>query len=77
MMRKRNVRAEFYWSRLSYAPAMGSGFAGGYGNFGGYGWHHSWSRDYPKADRQVLLAMKRLTRDPDPLHRAGGEPRFG
>ena len=24
-----NVRAEFYWSRLSYAPAMGSGFSGG------------------------------------------------
>jgi hypothetical protein len=56
-----NVRAEFYWSRLSYAPAMGSGFAGGYGGYGGYGWRHSWSRDYPKADRQVLLAMKRLT----------------
>jgi Domain of unknown function (DUF4159) len=56
-----NVRAEFYWSRLSYASAMGSGFAGGYGGYGGYGWRRSWSRDYPKADRQVLLAMKRLT----------------
>ncbi len=60
-----NVKAEFYWSRLSYNAAVGSSFTGGYGSyggFGGYGWRHSWSRDYPKADRQVLLAMKRLTR---------------
>ena len=60
-----NVKAEFYWSRLSYSPAEGSSFGGGYrgyGSFGGYGWRSSWSRDYPKADRQVLLALKRLTR---------------
>ena len=58
-----NVKAEFYWSRLSYTPAVGSSFAGGYGGYGGgYGWGRSWSRDYPKADRQVLLSMKRLTR---------------
>ena len=57
-----NVKAEFYWSRLSYTPAVGSSFAGGYGGYGGYGGWHSWSRDYPKADRQVLLSMKRLTR---------------
>jgi hypothetical protein len=60
-----NVKAEFYWSRLSYNAAVGSSFTGGYGGyggFGGYGWRHPWSRDYPKADRQVLLAMKRLTR---------------
>ncbi len=54
-----NVKAEFYWSRLSYTAAVGSSFGGGYG---GYGWGRSWSRDYPKADRQVLLSMKRLTR---------------
>jgi len=48
-------KAEFYWSRLQYSSRMG-----GFGGFGyGYG---SWSRDYPKADRQFLLAMKRLTR---------------
>jgi hypothetical protein len=52
------VKAEFYWSRLAYAPRVGSSFEG----YGGYGWgRRSWSRDYPKADRQVLLAMKRLT----------------
>ena len=30
----------------------------------GYGYHHfaSWSRDYPKADRQFLIALNRLTR---------------
>ena len=40
-----NDRAEFYWSRLSYSSSVGSSFAGGYG---GYGWGHPWSRDYPK-----------------------------
>ena len=58
-------RAEFYWSRLSYIARVGSsrgGYGwGGYGGYGGYGWA-TWSRDYPKADRQVLMAMKRLTR---------------
>ena len=51
-----NVKAEFYWSRLAYSTTMRS-------TFGGYGsrWR-SWSRDYPKADRQFLIAMHRLTR---------------
>jgi Domain of unknown function (DUF4159) len=56
-----NVKAEFYWSRLQYTSAMGSfggfGFRYRYGRGGG-----SWSRDYPKADRQLLLAIRRLTR---------------
>lgn len=54
-----NVKAEFYWSRLRYDPARG-----GFGRFGygrRYGWG-TWSRDYPKADRQLLLAIRRLTR---------------
>jgi hypothetical protein len=54
-------KAEFSWSRLRYTPISG-GF-GGYG--GGYGYGYgggSWSRDYPKADRQMLIALKRLTR---------------
>lgn len=52
-----NVKAEFYWSRLAYSTNLAS-------NFGGYGhrWRSSWSRDYPKADRQFLIAMHRLTR---------------
>jgi hypothetical protein len=60
-----NQRAEFSWSRLSYTTAMGGGGYGGYGGFrGGYGrgWGATWSRDYPKADRQFLIALNRLTR---------------
>jgi hypothetical protein len=47
---------EYSWSRLRYSMAGGGG--GGYG----YGRGGTWSRDYPKADRQFLIAMKRLTR---------------
>src|SRR5579871_5287438 len=54
-----NETAEFSWSRLQYSSASRS--FGGYGGFGGYG-RASWSQDYPKADRQFLIAMKRLTR---------------
>lgn len=44
---------EFSWSRLRYDTAR----YGGYRSFGG-----TWSRDYPKADRQFLIALRRLTR---------------
>jgi hypothetical protein len=56
-------RAEFSWSRLSYTQRMGGGNGGfgGYGGYGGYG-RQSWGRDYPKADRQFLIALNRLTR---------------
>ena len=47
---------EYSWSRLRYS--MAGGGVGGYG----YGRWASWSRDYPKADRQFLIALKRLTR---------------
>jgi Domain of unknown function (DUF4159) len=59
-----NEKAEFSWSRLQYTPAVSRGFGGGgFGGYGGYGYGRaSWSQDYPKADRQFLLAMKRLTR---------------
>jgi hypothetical protein len=50
-------KAEFSWSRLRYTTSRYGG--GGYGYGYGYG---SWSRDYPKADRQFLIALKRLTR---------------
>ena len=62
-------KAEFAWSRLSYNTAMGrggyGGFSGGYGRgYGryGYGGWATWQRDYPKADRQFLMALNRLTR---------------
>jgi hypothetical protein len=53
-------KAEFYWSRLNYTARGGSG-RGGYGGFG-FGFGPPWQRDYPKADRQFLMALKRLTR---------------
>jgi hypothetical protein len=59
-----NQRAEFSWSRLSYTTAMGGDGYGGYGGRGygrGGGWQ-TWGRDYPKADRQFLVALNRLTR---------------
>jgi hypothetical protein len=46
-------KTEFGWSRLRYDTASYNGFRGYGGN---------WSRDYPKADRQFLLALRRLTR---------------
>ena len=54
-----NVKAEFYWSRLAYHSNMES--YGAYGRRGFWGFA-AWSRDYPKADRQFLIAMHRLTR---------------
>ena len=53
-------KAEFYWSRLRYTSA--NDYGGGGRGFG-FGYSFSgWSRDYPKADRQFLEALKRLTR---------------
>jgi hypothetical protein len=46
-------KAEFSWSRLSYNAGAGGG---------GYGRWATWQRDYPKADRQFLIALNRLTR---------------
>src|SRR4051812_4912669 len=48
-------KTEFGWSRLRYDSR---GYGGGFGGFRG----GNWSRDYPKADRQFLLALRRLTR---------------
>jgi hypothetical protein len=60
-------KAEFAWSRLAYNTAMGGGGYGGFGGGGfgggrGYGRFATWQRDYPKADRQFLIALNRLTR---------------
>jgi len=50
-----NAKSEYSWSRLRYTPSDG--------NFRGYGFSYGrWSTDYPKADRQFLIALKRLTR---------------
>jgi len=48
-------KAEYYWSRLRYTPNRS------YGGYGYYG-RGAWSQDYPKADRQFLIALTRLTR---------------
>ncbi|HEV3481908.1 MAG TPA: DUF4159 domain-containing protein [Candidatus Acidoferrales bacterium] len=61
-----NEKAEFSWSRLQYTAAQRSfgGFGGGGFGYGGYGYGGGWTwgQDYPKADRQFLLALRRLTR---------------
>ena len=51
-------KSEYSWSRLRYSTGGGGG---GYG-YGFYGRGGAWSRDYPKADRQFLIALRRLTR---------------
>ena len=55
--------AEFAWSRLRFNSSMSSYSRGSFA-YGGYGYGRggAWSRDYPKADRQFLIALKRLTR---------------
>src|ERR1700723_284611 len=57
-----NVPSEFYWSRLQYTSSGGSR---GFRFFGG-----GWARDYPKADNDCLIALRRLTRinSPSPLN---------
>jgi Domain of unknown function (DUF4159) len=55
----RHERAEFYWSRLRYNSRTDMYGGGGYGYEYGFG---SWARDYSKADRQFLMALRRLTR---------------
>ena len=50
-----NGKSEYSWSRLRYTSA----YSGGYGYGFGRG---NWSTDYPKADRQFLIALRRLTR---------------
>jgi hypothetical protein len=55
-----NIKAEFYWSRLAFASNLQS-LGSGFGSYG-YWRRNAWSRDYPKADRQFLIAMHRLTR---------------
>jgi hypothetical protein len=64
------VPSEFYWTRLRYT----SGYADGNGGYGGYGRRGGgfggWSQDYPKADNDCLIALRRLTHinSPSPLN---------
>ena len=57
-----SVPSEFYWSRLQYNTLYGGG---GFRSYGG-----GWSQDYPKADNDCLIALRRLTRinSPSPLN---------
>src|SRR6202034_2969408 len=57
-----HVPSEFYWSQLQYTSAGGSRAVRFFGG--------GWSRDYPKADNDCLIALRRLTRinSPSPLN---------
>src|SRR5215469_7472851 len=57
-----NVPSEFYWSRLQYNSSYANGGFRGYGG--------SWARDFPKADNDCLIVLRRLTRinSPSPLN---------
>ena len=57
-----NEKAEFSWSRLHYS-GNNSGFS-----FGGFRRGGSWSTDYPKADRQFLMALKFRLEPKSALH---------
>ena len=59
-----NVPSEFYWSRLRYTSTYQDSNVYGYRRFGA-----GWSRDYPKADNDCLIALRRLTHinSPSPL----------
>jgi hypothetical protein len=51
----------FYFTRAAYS-SVSYGRWGGRGGYGGYGrGGQSWQTDYPKADRQFLAVLKRLT----------------
>src|SRR5579862_585591 len=58
-------RTEWQFARLMYPNAQGGyGFRGGFRRFGG-NWKEggtSWTTDYPRADRHLAQALRRLTR---------------
>lgn len=51
-----NEKTEFYWARLRYDDFRG------WGGRRGFGRGMSWTTDYPKDDRLLLQAVRRLTR---------------
>jgi hypothetical protein len=57
-----NEKAEFAFTRLRYPT---KGYGGGYRGFSGFSSfrpNNGWSEDYPKADRQFVEGVVRLTR---------------
>src|SRR5437870_9728812 len=64
-------KTEWQFARLMYPQAQG-GFGGGFGRRGGGGFRgfggnwkeggSSWTTDYPRADRHLAQALRRLTR---------------
>jgi hypothetical protein len=59
-----DLPAEFYFSRLRYNAGYGGG------GFGYRGFRRGWSEDFPRADHDCLVALRRLTRiySPAPLN---------
>ena len=59
------VPSEFYWSRLQYTSELRQRRQLRVSRFGG-----GWSQDYPKADNDCLIALRRLTHinSPSPLN---------
>src|SRR6202142_1447680 len=58
-----SIPSEFFFSRLRYNTGYGGGF--GYRRMGG-----GWAQDFPRADHDCLIALRRLTRidSPSPLN---------
>jgi len=52
-------KAEFIFSRLRYSSGGGGDYFGDYGGFRRGG---GWAEDYPKAERQLVQGIRRLTR---------------
>jgi hypothetical protein len=59
------VPSEFYWTRLQYTSGSANG-----NNFGYRGFREGWRQDFPKADNDCLIALRRLTHinSPSPLN---------
>lgn len=55
-----NEKTEYVFARLQY-PSFGRGYYGR-GGRGGWWGRGDWTTDYPKADRQFLQGVRRLTR---------------
>ena len=58
-------QTEFAFTRLMYPPAPTARFDRSGSRNGGNGWrrgYSSWTQDYPRADRHLSLAIRRLTR---------------